>query len=545
MLPASSRYASDDKIEIVVSEREEHILQLIGGIEGETLWVNGTQKGMLAGGFDILKQHYKEIEALHLLDVLVKKGLIKRIDNGIVLLCPSCGSHEAAILLSCPSCSSHELRRNQKIAHKSCGHWGIRDDFIRDGKVKCPKCEARATLDDLHGGEEFSFSDPYYECSKCGFITNRGLYLHLCKSCGKRFNISKAVQIEQTGYKLTADPVGEPIENQKPIEPTREPPRLKEEIKQKLTQEPEPEADKDPVVETKILQETAVKTVGQEEINQEPELVDIPIKKREETPDQVGEPVKLSQVKMPVHKNESIQGIEMVPKPANEAVVDTVKEELLEETYKSMEEFLLDYRRRIDDISQIIDPLAEEPSEEDTEPESVAEPLENVIIEEKVLTEPEKEFDVYEIILEPNKELKVKPEIEEEIIPMEPEPEGTPEDVALKVLMIVEDQMFFNLIVESLEKVGKSIEVNYVEDENQALKSLRVHYDLIIMDSELSKADPNFIIREMEKRKVNSPLILLDNGRLGKIPKKLNTIAVLQRKQRDIRSIAKRVAEIF
>jgi len=130
----------------------------------------------------------------------------------------------------------------------------------------------------------------------------------------------------------------------------------------------------------------------------------------------------------------------------------------------------------------------------------------------------------------------------------EPEPkkeEEKPENENRKVLMIVEDQMLFNLIVESLEKVGAPIEITYVENGSQALKSLRILYDLIIMDSKLSKADPNFIIMEMEKWKVKTPLILLDNGRLRKIPKKLNTIAVLKRKQIDIRSITKHVTEIF
>ncbi|MBW1887217.1 MAG: hypothetical protein JRI52_02550, partial [Deltaproteobacteria bacterium] len=145
-------------------------------------------------------------------------------------------------------------------------------------------------------------------------------------------------------------------------------------------------------------------------------------------------------------------------------------------------------------------------------------------------------------------ELNVEPEIEEEIeeiIPEETEPEYEPEDESNKVLLIVEDQMCFNLIVESLGKAGAPIEVTYVDDGAQALKSLRVIYDLIIMDSELSTADPNFLIREMEKWKIKTPLILLDNGELGKIPKKLNTLAVLKRKQSDIRSIAKKVAEIF
>jgi CheY-like chemotaxis protein len=159
------------------------------------------------------------------------------------------------------------------------------------------------------------------------------------------------------------------------------------------------------------------------------------------------------------------------------------------------------------------------------------------------------EFVVEQALVEPE-EPEVEFEFEKELVEQEEEPEPKkeeekPEDENRKVLMIVEDQMLFNLIVESLEKVGTPIEITYVENGSQALKSLRMAYELIIMDSKLTKADPNFIIKEMEKWKIKTPLILLDNGRLRKIPKKLNTIAVLKRKQMDIRSITKHVTKIF
>jgi len=375
VLPESSRYASDDMIEIVVSEREEHILQLIGDLEGEVLWVNGTQKGILPGDFDILKQHYKEIEALHLLDVLVKKGLLKRIDNGIVLLCPSCNSHNASILLSCPSCSSHELRRKQKIVHKKCGHWGVSDEFISDGALKCPNCEARATLDDFKGGEEFSYSDPYYECSKCRFTTNRGMYLHLCKSCGERFNISKAVQIEQTGYKLTADPVAELYNKQQTIEPMSEPPQIKEEIKQELIQESEPVVNEDPVIKPKIIQNPGL---------------DIPLEKGKVVPDQTGEPVEKIPVKEPEHKKEPLRGVEMEPTSSTDAMDALEKEEVIEENEKSMKEFFADYLKRIEEVTQVIEPVAKEPPKEETEIDSLSDPSEKVVVKDEASLDLEK-----------------------------------------------------------------------------------------------------------------------------------------------------------
>ena len=68
-------------------------------------------------------------------------------------------------------------------------------------------------------------------------------------------------------------------------------------------------------------------------------------------------------------------------------------------------------------------------------------------------------------------------------------------------------------------------------------------YDLIIIDSQLKSVDPNFVMDEMGKWKIKSPIVIIDEGTLGVMPKELKVIETLKRKQRDLRKIKKIISK--
>ncbi len=416
-------YLNDEEaiVEVVLSPNEEHFFRLLIDMGQEIVWVNRTRKGIVPGALETIKMYYSDMEATHILESLVRKGMLDRISNGIVLLCPSCGSFEASILQSCPACESVQLNQKNKIVHMECDHWGTFEEFQQGNQIKCPLCEEEVPVDELLSkGSGFNYSDPYYECQKCGFTSNRVLNKYLCNKCKTPYDQSKAMLLEQTGYKITADPCERP-EKELPVKP-----RL-EEPESPLNEEATSEEDPD------------------EEI-----IVELP--------------------------EESLQELVVVecespPRPLLDKLEQAVKELGQRQAALSVHE------------------------EEDQE------------------------------------EVEIK-EIEQE------------EDMC-KVLLIVEDHMFYNLIIESLSNSGDPLEVTYVDDGAYAMKSLRKMYDLIILDTELSTVDPVNLLREMEKWKIKTPLIVLDNGYLGKTVWNLNTVAVLKRKQREIEGITQLVSEIL
>ena len=125
------------------------------------------------------------------------------------------------------------------------------------------------------------------------------------------------------------------------------------------------------------------------------------------------------------------------------------------------------------------------------------------------------------------------------------EPKNEIAEPVNKVLLVAEEQMSYNLIIESLEKSGTLIEVTLIEDGARVLKALRDTYDLIIFDSELSTVDPSHVLDEIVKWKIKTPIILLDNGYLKGVPIGLNMVATIKRKQKDIVQISDRVSDLF
>lgn len=442
----SSQSNSNEFIMAELSPDEEHILQLLEDMNKDTIWVNRTQKGIVPGTLETIKMYYTDTEAVHILESLVRNGMISRIDNGILLLCPSCGSHEASILKNCPSCESSKLRKRNKIVHTPCEHWGTFDEFMGGNTITCPVCKESIESDKILENEAgFSYSDPYYECQECGFQSNKVPSLYLCTKCKTKYQSTNAVQLEQTGYQILVDPLSQP---EKPISP-RKPVSEKNSTREMIAQ---------------------LRDMAQQ----------IP---KDDPPDQ--------EEKDPIN-------------PVTEEEIQDTSEE---------------------NSTQEID-ISEEP---DT-------------IQEDQLGVPETGPEIIELDDPDEQTIKVE---EKTLVAKIVDPKIETTEIVNKVLLVAEEQMSYNLIIESLEKSGVTLEVTLIEDGAQVMKALRETYDLIIFDSELSTIDPSKVLDEIIKWKIKTPMILLDNGYLRGVPIGLNLVATIKRKQKDIVQISDLVSELF
>jgi hypothetical protein len=612
MISEHSLGSSSEFIEAELSQDEEHVLHLLEGMDGDVIWVNRTQKGIVPGTLDVLKTQYSDMESFHILESLVRKGMLDRIDNGILLLCPGCGSHASSIIKTCPSCGSIKLRERRKIVHAPCEHWGTFDEFKGGNTLTCPVCNDTIDSDKILDNDKgFSYSDPYFECQECKFSANRVQSLFLCISCKTKFQASNAVQLEQTGFTVAVEPVPrqeepenastEVTSTQEPTEPdTTSPPKKKRSLK--LLDELEKMKKKRAKTQKTIIEKTEVveETPPEPEIKQEevepqvleaetepervPEVTPEPIeevKTAEDLPEPITEEPIVEETPVESVEEEILEPeteVEIEPEAIEEKPVTPEKEETpepestIEAEPEIIEKEILEPKTEVEIEPKVIEEKPVTPEKEETpEPESTIETEPEIIEEEPIepteASSPEVEPELVEEeipALEEPEEMEISEDIPEikdvieenlvdeqliEDIPdmeedFEDEPvEEDPEEDSSKVLFVVENQMVCNFVLEGLQESGVTMEINLIEDGSQALKALRRVYDMIIIDSELDSVDPNFVIDEMSKWKVKSPLIIIDEGTLGDIPKKLNVIAVLKRKQRDLRKIKKLIAK--
>lgn len=570
MLHETSLDESNQIIEAKLSSEEEHVLHLLEDMQKEIIWINRTQQGIIPGTLDTLKMYYTDLESFHILESLVRKGMLERIDNGIVLLCPSCGSHQASILKSCPSCGSIKLRKKQKIVHTPCEHWGTYDEFKGGKTFTCPVCNDQIESDKiLENQSGFSYSDPYYECQKCGFAANKVRNMFLCTTCKSKFQDSKAVQLEQTGFKLAVEVVKPKEEAQAPVETEEEPEapmeasipktkknrrsfRLLEELtniqkkRKKVTKElpdeiPEVEVPKDkpelPVKEP-VEQTTQIKPTLESPEKTEPQGK--PSKTEPEKPElqepAVEEHEEESAIEDVIEKLQGDKETEITEEPADDTDEKALEAEIIEETPSvGVEELTVE--KVIEE--PLIEPVEEKVMEPPVEVEVIEEPRVKEIIEEESPVEDQLEEEVIDApaVAEINEDPE-KVKIEEK-----PPVELVEEDPASKVLFVVEDQMVCNFVLDELQKSKKQIVLTLIEDGSQALKSLRTLYDMIIFDCEIDSVDPKFVLNEMGKWKIKSPLVIMEASDIGAIPRELNVVARIKRKQRDIRKMRRIISK--
>lgn len=104
--------------------------------------------------------------------------------------CPLCGSKQVSTRYICPQCFTFDITQTFLFEHLKCGKVGSSDEFIKDEKVTCPKCQA--ILHDF--GVEYRSVGAWYKCNRCTHSFNSPSHSHFCRPKRHEFT-SDAVQL--------------------------------------------------------------------------------------------------------------------------------------------------------------------------------------------------------------------------------------------------------------------------------------------------------------------------------------------------------------
>jgi GGDEF domain-containing protein len=118
-----------------------------------------------------------------------------------VLLCPHCMAYNICFRDICPECSSANLERVQMIHHFRCAYVGPEKEFIKDGRLSCPKCNTNL----LHVGKDYERPSEVFKCLDCdwsGSETSTGGH---CVFCDKKVEPEQCVVYDIKIYRIGPD----------------------------------------------------------------------------------------------------------------------------------------------------------------------------------------------------------------------------------------------------------------------------------------------------------------------------------------------------
>ncbi len=511
---------------LLLTVEESFFIELLQKREKSTINIKFTTKSAQFGNLEPFTNYYTEAEILRLLESLVSKKMIVKQEKGVVLLCPKCGGHANMPVLVCPRCGSTKVGRKEDLNHSECDYWGPREEFIDGVLLRCPRCDEQLDEKALEGTSGyFSVSDLYFECQDCGTAVSKSNITMVCIKCNNKYTTVQASYLNSVSYVLASVI---------PEKTHRPPPKT---IQEKIEEESK----------YRLLEES--KTISQSE----PRSLGIEEK-------QESEPKKLEKIEQEEPKIDErsaslaeLKKAELIVEPKEipvESKIEEIKSELIDEPTEQS-------------IKKPADEPVEEPAEAmitEPEPDVILEPVE--IPEPAIEEKPKKEIlqTPFRLVTDlfkkkPRKKStrkqKPKPEpeprnddedfdYENEPFFEEPQPVKTPvEPEAYQILMIVENVTVSEFIIESLEGVKKPINVIHIDDGSMALKELRHKYDALILDLDLKTVNSKFLLSEMEKWSIMTPIIAVSDNveRLDKYV--LNVETVLKKKQGEINKIRK------
>jgi len=562
---------------------ESFFLELLKKKEKPVINLKFTSKGAKVGNLEPFSNYYSEAEIIRLLDSLVsKKALIKQ-EKGTVLLCPKCGGHANMAVLACPKCGSTKICRKEDLNHVECEHWGPREEYIDGVLLRCPRCDELLDERAIEGTSGyFSVSDPYFECQDCGTSVSKNNLTMVCIKCSNKHTTVQASYLNSVSYTL-AQGVS--------VKPQSEPPKsIQQRMKEKYSSEPvvekeptpEPEPEPIPVEEKhqEIPKDIEKVLVREPEIEEKVESVQESLDKPKKIqlnmlpePEVIAEPeLKLEPVPEPSSESEpeveirSVLESELVqeepvseekfenkvePEPVPKKKKKKKKKSVLQNPMNRLSDMLKKKPKKKEEKKKksikktVIKKKIKPKPEPKLEPEIEEEEFESIELEEEYSPEPESVTEA-ELVEEEQESEELQPEmIEYEAEPIHqnsffeemPKPKVPEKDDSLQILMVVENVTVSEFVIESLERVKKPVNVLHIEDGQMALKELKLKYDTLILDFELKSIETKFILSEMEKWGIMTPIIVLsdEDPKLDKYI--LNIEAILKKKQRSINKI--------
>ncbi|MEO0392153.1 MAG: hypothetical protein AAF213_02775, partial [Pseudomonadota bacterium] len=117
--------------------------------------------------------------------------------------CSHCQSARLIAQEECEACHSSNIEPVPVIHHYSCGHQGLRPQFVQGDKLICPKCNDRLR----HYGVDYDVSGELTHCHDCGHQSGDVEVGFVCMDCGGHTPAKDSVTRDINHYELTADGV--------------------------------------------------------------------------------------------------------------------------------------------------------------------------------------------------------------------------------------------------------------------------------------------------------------------------------------------------
>ncbi|MDG6906298.1 MAG: hypothetical protein JRN20_10990 [Nitrososphaerota archaeon] len=150
-----------------------------------------------------------------LLDLLVRKNILKAEMEDKMLVCKECGSPNLQLRSMCPECKSMKLSKHNIVEHFSCGLIERQESFrTPSGDLVCPKCNAKLHL----VGSDYRYLSHMYVCSECNALNKDLLQQMKCGECGTVSPVGEEREQYLYTYTLNERAASELGDQIKPVE---------------------------------------------------------------------------------------------------------------------------------------------------------------------------------------------------------------------------------------------------------------------------------------------------------------------------------------
>jgi hypothetical protein len=121
-----------------------------------------------------------EIDVEPLLDEMADSGeLIKNLYDKTII-CPNCNSQQVSTRYNCPYCNSFDIEKSSLIEHTKCGYMDVEQNFEKNKKLVCPKCNKILEKEDV----DYKKAGVWCKCNKCNKNFDIPTPSHFCRKCG-------------------------------------------------------------------------------------------------------------------------------------------------------------------------------------------------------------------------------------------------------------------------------------------------------------------------------------------------------------------------
>jgi hypothetical protein len=152
------------------------------------------------------------------LNKLYEAGILERKLFDKVVFCPKCNSANVSVRYCCPYCKSFDIRKSSLVEHVKCGYMDVEENFLKAGKLVCPKCGNELKKADV----DYRKAGIWCACGSCGKNFDIPVTYLVCRSCHRNFDFEDVVIKDVYSYTLSEEAKQEAARGWVLIVPVRE-----------------------------------------------------------------------------------------------------------------------------------------------------------------------------------------------------------------------------------------------------------------------------------------------------------------------------------